>query len=74
MNLIVPLFFSDALWRRRRRRRSGKMDEGEMDISENNRNDVTPEAKRKMHSALFDEELPHEQKLEDDAHPKYAPA
>lgn len=76
MKYRTALFFSDA-WRRRRRRRRrrrGKMDEGEMEIPEDHRNDVSPEAKRKIHSALFGEELQGEQKLEDDAHPKYAPA
>ena len=66
------LFFSDAWRRRRRRRRSGKMDESEMEIPEVHNQGVSSEAKRKIFSALFDEEL-HDEQEEYDVHPKHAP-
>ena len=45
-----------------------------MEISEDNNEVVSPEAKRKIYSAaLFDEELQDEEK-EDDSHPNYSPA
>ena len=68
---IFLLFFSYAWRRRRRRRRSGKMDESEMEIPEVHNQDVSAEAKRKIISALFDDEL-HDEQEEYDVHSKHA--
>ena len=74
---FVLLFFSEA-WRRRRRRRrrrSGKMDESEMETPDVHNQDVSAEAKRKIISALFDDELHdgNDEQEEYDVHPKHAP-
>ena len=68
---IFSLYFSDAWRRRRRRRRSGKMDESEMETPEVHNQDVSAEAKRKIISALLDDEL-HDEQEEYDVHPKHA--
>ena len=49
------------------------MDEGEMEIPEDKNMDLSPEAKRAIYSALFDEQSQDEQE-EYDVHPKHAPA
>ena len=48
------------------------MDESEIEIPEVHNQDVSAEAKRKIISALFDEELQDEQE-EYVVHPKHAP-